>query len=569
MSDKKTYLISSRREGESEPDTPRERVVIEVPADPTIQPFTFDDNSPHIFPEKDASREHALLAGIMPFLKIDQKDMVEEYTALYQKCLNGTSPDQGPRLIDATFVLMTEQLRLALQPTRNLVDRKIREGLVTGGLIDVYFDIVMREGFLLEHAAIVEAIFDTLADLCLYGRENVLTADALLRRGPQFWEYVWNHKAQLRLQSETELQVIPMVIAYHSTHRLRHGGNSQSNPRPDTFLPQVAIYLFTHAQVRNGMIQCILRPMLFMAKYGHGNIRVPIPEREEFVQQAIIDGAGPDAFLSRMESELKHPPVLGGDFFSSIGTLIHISCSPTMLPYLEGYDPVHLLVSTFDRTYTQGSVLKTSVLEQIFVAIHVHFRVYMDDFLNEMIDSKHCTVTIRGDDAVKLMALSIYILLSTKDKSLVTDIRNNLLKEIREWSATAINIESKACKYTGAPAVLSSMRSGAREDWWPSLRMLQDAPYREGLGAKGHATLLRAWTDFGRLLGLEEDKEKARHEKEARTHCSWRSCVYFKTLAPHELKTCAGCSEVRYCGRECQKSDWTRGGHKKRCKRLK
>ena len=147
MSDKKTYLFTTRKPG----DPPRERVVIDVPADPTIQPYTFDDSSPNLFPNSDANHQAALLAGIMPFLKIDQKDMVEEYAALHQKCLNGTEPDQGPRLIDFMFVFMTEQLRLALQMDRGAIDRRIREGLVVGGLVDLYYDIVMREGFLLEH----------------------------------------------------------------------------------------------------------------------------------------------------------------------------------------------------------------------------------------------------------------------------------------------------------------------------------------------------------------------------------------------------------------------------------
>lgn len=46
---------------------------------------------------------------------------------------------------------MTEQLCIALQLDRGAVGQQIREGLVAGGLIDLYFDIVMREGFLLEH----------------------------------------------------------------------------------------------------------------------------------------------------------------------------------------------------------------------------------------------------------------------------------------------------------------------------------------------------------------------------------------------------------------------------------
>ena len=61
-----------------------------------------------------------------------------------------------------------------------------------------------------------------MAEFCVYGRENTLMADALLRRGPQFWEYIWNHKAQIRVDFEYELQLTAMATAYHSMHRLRY-----------------------------------------------------------------------------------------------------------------------------------------------------------------------------------------------------------------------------------------------------------------------------------------------------------------------------------------------------------
>lgn len=32
------------------------------------------------------------------------------------------------------------------------------------------------------------------------------------------------------------------------------------------------------------------------------------------------------------------------------------------------------------------------------------------------------------------------------------------------------------------------------------------------------------------------------------------------------FKACGGCKDEFYCGVECQKKDWTEGGHKKKCK---
>lgn len=47
--------------------------------------------------------------------------------------------------------------------------------------------------------------------------------------------------------------------------------------------------------------------------------------------------------------------------------------------------------------------------------------------------------------------------------------------------------------------------------------------------------------------------------------------VYTRVQCPneavpeHPLKECAGCSNVAYCSRECQKLDWKQGGHRKAC----
>ncbi|KZV61531.1 hypothetical protein PENSPDRAFT_293280 [Peniophora sp. CONT] len=52
--------------------------------------------------------------------------------------------------------------------------------------------------------------------------------------------------------------------------------------------------------------------------------------------------------------------------------------------------------------------------------------------------------------------------------------------------------------------------------------------------------------------------------------CAWSGCErYCKEVVGMRLSACKGCGQVRYCGRECQRSDWTNGGHKARCRRLK
>lgn len=95
----------------------------------------------------------------------------------------------------------------------------------------------------------------------------------------------------------------------------------------------------------------------------------------------------------------------------------------------------------------------------------------------------------------------------------------------------------------------------ARSNWWPSLNRLQIRQLRVGVGKTPELTSLKdGWIQFGKILGLSAKKERARLEKEMRSHCAWRACKYHREK-PRDvpLLACKGCGDVRYCGRECQK----------------
>ncbi|KZV72520.1 hypothetical protein PENSPDRAFT_352254 [Peniophora sp. CONT] len=93
----------------------------------------------------------------------------------------------------------------------------------------------------------------------------------------------------------------------------------------------------------------------------------------------------------------------------------------------------------------------------------------------------------------------------------------------------------------------------------------QSDPIREPISA-----LLDTWFAFGSLLGLDADEQRCRHEQD-RLRCWWRGCQCKprKDDTTIKLLQCAGCGEVRYCSKKCQRIDWTAGGHKRMCRRLK
>ncbi|KZV73037.1 hypothetical protein PENSPDRAFT_324621 [Peniophora sp. CONT] len=121
------------------------------------------------------------------------------------------------------------------------------------------------------------------------------------------------------------------------------------------------------------------------------------------------------------------------------------------------------------------------------------------------------------------------------------------------------------------PQDVEDMKVAARVDWWPSLRALQTVKYRamRTPQRKYYDRVLSAWTELGRVLGLDAEKERKRHEHEAAQRCTWFACPdHRSTPSMGTLKACKGCGEVRYCGRECQRRDWNKGGHKEKCRRL-
>ncbi|KAG8950491.1 hypothetical protein FRC04_007506 [Tulasnella sp. 424] len=83
---------------------------------------------------------------------------------------------------------------------------------------------------------------------------------------------------------------------------------------------------------------------------------------------------------------------------------------------------------------------------------------------------------------------------------------------------------------------------------------------------------IQGWKDFGELLGFDRAKILAEAKMGGLEGCSWFKCaLYHDTkIAPlREMLKCSACKSVQYCGKRCQKLDWTDGEHKQKCRELK
>ena len=109
--------------------------------------------------------------------------------------------------------------------------------------------------------------------------------------------------------------------------------------------------------------------------------------------------------------------------------------------------------------------------------------------------------------------------------------------------------------HTFSTQLIESMKAHAREVWYPSLSALQVVENRRANDASAksdYVSIIDIWKEHGTLLGLQEDSEKKRREREARRRCAWNECAFSASPASHPLRACSGCGDVFYCGTKCQ-----------------
>lgn len=108
--------------------------------------------------------------------------------------------------------------------------------------------------------------------------------------------------------------------------------------------------------------------------------------------------------------------------------------------------------------------------------------------------------------------------------------------------------------------VLSRFCDEFAEVWWPTHRTLCEVAEKERI-SPGQERARRIWFNLGTIFNLSPEKERVRFERlqadarrAAATFCSLSSCQYHSERPLSRLRICAGCGQVGYCSRECQKA---------------
>ncbi|KZV59908.1 hypothetical protein PENSPDRAFT_659863 [Peniophora sp. CONT] len=295
----------------------------------------------------------------------------------------------------------------------------------------------------------------------------------------------------------------------------------------------------------------------------------------EYVREAIIDGVGADAFMLRLLEDLKRPEISDRYAAALFEALRVMGMTALLRPYFIKHKCVDAVAQAIERRCIpeNGDKFRAIMYQNALVLMHL---CSVDLSLDRAL--RKPDVPVPGGYIIDVLTRGVNM---APNSYFEPQLRRSLRASIHVFAESADDVAFGKDKRAHARTFLSDMKARAKEIWWPSLARLQVAHYiaqgnarsitngatGSGESSKQFAGLLKQWEAFGVSCGLDAEKERRRNRREGRTFCSWAACRW-STVKPPDgitLKLCQGCGEAQYCGRDCQKIDWSKGRHKERC----
>ncbi|VDB92121.1 unnamed protein product [Peniophora sp. CBMAI 1063] len=452
---------------------------------------------------------------------------------------------------------------------------------VQAGVIDLCLDIIMREDFWRGPFLFCNAtIVGTSAVVRLaHQSKDPAAMSALLSRMSSLWRSIWERRAQWKsLRSHLDMQdnlpepILELFCEYISLHFTK----DKRPPSYETYIAHIGL----HAWV----------------VYGQQKTTLGIPEalsclvyfEPRQALQVVIDSspseAEADALALRIAQEFSR--VQNADMLLPCAS-VHFTLSKFagIVPYYG----THALITEASSMLGRISVsVSRGVMDGYYTSFPVvlaYVEQYTQAAKRMLLNDSSSPLGMRGEDLVNIFGAGICFLALDAGVSVPaghscvgadTSLCDKAGASLRVWTRfyseehKSNDFANQGSHSSRARVFCSDMRSRARAIWWPSLHQMQTAVARAGHSAKPELkNVVGDWAALGKALGLDAVKERARFEREARSRCAWRDCRYYHEK-PDEvaLLVCKRCGEARYCGRECQRSDWSKGNHKARCRRL-
>ncbi|KZV62353.1 hypothetical protein PENSPDRAFT_658201 [Peniophora sp. CONT] len=471
-----------------------------------------------------------------------------------------------------------DRLNVALWQCDDLVEEDGWRKFIGADVTNICLDIITRAGFWQRDAILRYALLDSTSTIVQYATRcnDPDTTSVLLSRATALWRSVWENRSRgsfssLRTQQDIAAnspeEIVRLLSAYGSLYYTHHC----KDPPPDTYMPHVGLHAWM-VYGDSSPVNVIALSVSCLLTLGHKCTN-------DLYREVIMSpsGVSAEAAVLRINREFARIKVPGTliTFTSIYMSIVHF---PDILPAIGRHSLVREASAAMNRIHHgPGTVQeKTSCFSVVMAFLDSYASSARDQLASASLPPQ--SVGLRGEDVLDIFANGVG-LLAEKGGTGFNDtdalLCVTLSRFMNDWSRFYVERQALEEAQERRPrherVFRESMRSRARAVWWPSLRGAQNTKYLNGhKNIPQMARLTDTWASFGRALGLDASKEQARHEKATLGRCAWRDCQYHKKAADTVLLSCKGCGEVRYCGRVCQKHDWSKGGHKARCgRRLK
>ncbi|KZV61529.1 hypothetical protein PENSPDRAFT_293085 [Peniophora sp. CONT] len=523
--------------------------------------------------------DNAAADAFLGRLQTDPKGIVERFITMCRtrqprESLTSTNPE---------LWYLADQLMAALMHLITTIGRQTWDAIIDTGLIDLYQDLIVGDGFFEGPVLWIDRIMGGLTAIMMRsGPDNHLAADKCLARTTEVFKSIWKNRLHVKpwtrqdhMYDEDGKYMEPvtcLVWHYNALYRSRYGRMAG----PDTFIPQVGLHCWVFLTGRDDLLgDDSLEPLHFLDPYY--NTSNDVEERDDFVRMTILEerGIGSDVFVQHLCRELERESVLAEEWQQILGGILTFATSSLIMPcFFKHSVDVPLVRMTYQITCGNEPYLERMRVWMMAYRFHHALTIHT---IKE-VRNKSSKLRIRGEDIVNINARGLNLMvegieLNSPNMAEIKSFTGQVMDELESFAIVVRDFKwNLKSGYNYGSKLIPGLRAGGRIDWWPTLQKLQVAAYGQDPGEHGSdiAKLLKSWTELGVALKLTVEKERQWHERDVRHRCSWIVCEkHWVDVPQRELHTCSGCSKVRYCSRACQKSDWKEGGHKEQCKRIK
>ncbi|VDC00445.1 unnamed protein product [Peniophora sp. CBMAI 1063] len=434
---------------------------------------------------------------------------------------------RGPVETLEPTLLLAELMTEGLQKLSD--DSDDWRALSKGGIVDMYFEIVTDPGFFTEHVILVDVLllgFNSAVENC---SRDVTLSNNVLSRARDLWKSIWDSREYIRAWPRSKRlpafqaagkftePLAYLLGLFHALYWQRHS----FSPPFDTYMPHVGLLLWERTKGRQDLSSSATLSLNTLNILNSERTPEFITAYETFSKDAIVNGIGLEAFRLRFEQDTRRlsntrDEDIEEEDYAHWALLHQPLRTMDVMIYLMHHDTLGICVELCNAL-SRELRLHLGVYGMVFETVYQLFSLYAGHWYGHLDQD----IVLRGDTAVDILAIAIAFTARAGNGTKVGSARMNeafLLRICDDlyYLTSFITVAPDASPSPKAKFI-AECRAHAPSQWHQSLTLLTTAMQRGELNKDTHHRMLQYWVDFGRALGLKEDKERVRLARLTRT----------------------------------------------------